>query len=257
MNLQEEIQQEIAAQADSQYAAFTAHLLPSGTKILGVRLPWLRKLAQRLIKSGQAREYSSHAPYETLEDCMLQAFLIAGMDSSWPERRQYIREFLPHIHNWSVCDSFCSSLKDTRTHKKEYIPFIMECLHATAPYTQRFAIVMILNYYTEKEYAPKAFAAFDALKTPHYYVRMAIAWAISIFFIKETEQTRRYLLHNQLDPDILRKSIQKCLESRRVLPADKEWLCQLRQKINALHHQPQPPLHPSAYPGQPDKAAGL
>ena len=84
---------------------------------------------------------------------------------------------------------------------------------------------MSLDYYTLPEYAPAVFGFFDAMKNPDYYVQMAVAWAISVFYVHLPEMTESYIRENQLDDFTHNKAIQKICESYRV---DKETKARLR-----------------------------
>ena len=53
---------------------------------------------------------------------------------------------------------------------------------------------------------------------------MGLAWAISVFLVKEPALVKKWLLHCQLDTIVFNKALQKGLESRRISAADKDWL---------------------------------
>ena len=105
--------------AEEKYKNFSASLLPGVGSILGVRLPLLRKLAGRILKSdweGFLRETKG----EYFEETMLKGFVLAQCPISPEERILRLKEFLPEIQNWSVCDSVCASVKDV--YKRQYWP---------------------------------------------------------------------------------------------------------------------------------------
>ena len=56
----------------------------------------------------------------------------------------------------------------------------------------------------------------DGIRHEGYYVRMAVAWALSFCFVKFPEQTMAFLHHCHLDDFTFRKTIQKIGESYRV-----------------------------------------
>lgn len=51
------------------------------------------------------------------------------------------------------------------------------------PYDIRFAVVSALDYFSDDEYAARAFEKFDKITNDDYYVKMAVAWAVSVFFV--------------------------------------------------------------------------
>ena len=67
-------------------------------------------------------------------------------------------------------------------------------------------------------------------KKEDYYVKMAIAWAISKYFVSYNKATIRYLLDNKLDCITHNKAIQKIIESSRVSDIDKIEISNLRRK---------------------------
>jgi 3-methyladenine DNA glycosylase AlkD len=244
----EELRTMLYQQADKKYAAFSGKLLPPGTRLIGVRLPALRCLARQLAADrAEVIGWLSQASDDFFEERMLQGLVIGALYVEFFTRIGLIRSFLPKIDNWSICDSCCASLKCLRPDREQLWPFLMECLASPAPYTQRFAVVMLLDHYADKEYAPKALAAFDAIQTGHYYVKMAIAWAVSVYFIKAPDITRRWLPGCRLDAFTRTKALQKAIESYRVTNEDKVWLRVQKHRLSS---------HPGASHAQSDTAAG-
>ena len=75
----------------------------------------------------------------------------------------------------------------------------MHYLKSAEEYSVRFAIDHadeLLLRYAAYQYR---FGLFDSVHHDGYYVKMALAWAISIAFIKLREETLQYLNHNKLD----------------------------------------------------------
>lgn len=93
----------------------------------------------------------------------------------------------------------------------------------------RFAIVMFLNYYIDKEYLNDIFYIIDNVNNNDYYVKMAIAWFISITYIKEKNITLEYLKFSKIDNWTFNKSIQKIIESYRVSDKEKSSLKKLKK----------------------------
>ncbi|WP_066716921.1 DNA alkylation repair protein [Clostridium sp. Marseille-P299] len=211
------IKQDLLELAEPKYQEFTSKLLPGIDNILGVRLPALRKLAKDILKDNPM-EYLENATEDSFEEIMLQGMVIGGLKDI-DLVFHYIEEFLPKINNWSVCDSFCAGLKISKKYPKEMWQFIQPYLKDDREYFIRFAVVMLLNYYVDEEHIAEALQALDQIKHDAYYVKMAVAWAISIYYIKLPERTLEYLKYNSLDDFTYNKALQKITESLRV---DKE-----------------------------------
>ena len=218
-------------EAEEGYKNFSASLLPEDPKerILGVRLPKLRKLAAVIVKEG-CQEYLAEEPGCLYEEVMLRGMVIGADGGSFEKTAGRIRDFLPYIDNWSVCDSFCSSLKGTKEYPEKMWPFLLECLQSGETYTIRFALVMMLQYYVSEKYRKQALDLLEHMRSGEYYVRMAAAWAVSIYYIHFPEEVMEWLEHCGLEEDVWRKALQKILESRRVSPEEKDKIRKLRAR---------------------------
>lgn len=214
------IKEQIDALAEPEYQAFTSRLLPGVSNILGVRLPNLRKMAKEIVK-GDWRAYLDYASDETFEEIMLQGMVIGYVKQSLCEVIPYIEKFINKIDNWSVCDSFCSGLKITKEYREEMWNFLKPYFHKEGEFEVRFGVVMLVNYYLEKEYIEPICKIFDEIEHDGYYVKMAVAWAISIYYIHFPEIMEEYLRNNKLDEFTYKKSLQKICELRAVDPVKK------------------------------------
>lgn len=75
---------------------------------------------------------------------------------------------------------------------------------------------MLLDFYIEEEYISRVLQLLDSVEREGYYVKMAVAWAISICYVKLPEPTMKYLERNSLDDFTYNKALQKITESYRV-----------------------------------------
>ena len=139
-------------------------------------------------------------------------------------RLQKLRDFVLLINSWSVCDTVCPTLKFVERNKEEVWRFLVPYFHAADEYAVRFAVVMALDYYVEEAYLDRLFTLLDEIAHEGYYVKMAVAWLLSVCFVKYPQQTERYLAANRLDAFTQNKALQKIRESYRVSTADKERL---------------------------------
>ncbi len=223
------IREQILAKVDSDYQQFSASLLPTITNILGVRIPALRIMAKQIVKDDW-RIYLQQADHEYFEEVMLQGMVIGYAEMDIEERLQYMTDFVPKIDNWSVCDRFCGGLKFTSTHQQPVWEFILPYLSSEHEYEVRFAVVMLLTYYVDEYYIQDVLRHLDRIQHEGYYVKMAVAWAISICYIHLPEPTMHYLQHNQLDRFTYNKALQKITESYRIDPETKHHIRSMRRK---------------------------
>ncbi len=227
---QKDIKNELLALADEKYRKFSSSLTPGTDTILGVRLPALRKIGKRIAKADW-RFYLETARDDSFEETLLQGMVIGYAEVELAERLALIKAYLPKIDNWSICDSFCTGLKFTKQHKEEVWLFLQPYLQSNEVYQIRFGVVMFITYYVEDLYLEPMFRNFNAIDCDNYYVKMAVAWAITSCFTAFPVMTMIYLKANDLDDFTYNKALQKITESRQVNPEMKVRIrCMKRKK---------------------------
>lgn len=215
---------------DKKFKEFHSSLCPRTTNIIGVKIPILRNYAKNLSKQIDIKQYISFNDTKYYEEVMIQAMLIGFLKNiDIKELFSIIKNFVPKIDNWAVCDTFCCGLKIINKNKEEFWKFIQQYLKSNKEFELRFAIVVILNYFIEDKYINKVLKILDNIKHDGYYVKMAIAWAISVTFIKFQDTTMKYLKNNNLDNWTYNKSLQKIVESLRVDTKIKEKIKKMKK----------------------------
>lgn len=223
-----DIKETLMQLAEPEYQKFTAKLLPGITNILGVRVPKLRKIAKQLAKE-EWKEYLKNASGDSFEEVMLQGMVIGYVKADIKEILPYVTDFIPKITNWSVCDSFCNTLKITNRYPEEMWEYIQPYLKDSREYYIRFGVVMLLTYYIKEEYVKDALQAMDAIRSDAYYVKMGVAWAISMYYIKFPNETMTFLKNNHLDDFTYNKTLQKITESLKIDKETKEIIRGMRR----------------------------
>ena len=155
--------------------------------------------------------------------------MLCGMVTSlakceFEEKLDYVEKFIPCINNWAVCDIVCGDLKDVKKNRGRMFQFIQPYLFSGQEYEVRFAVVILMQYFICDGYITQVLKIYDDIEHSGYYVKMAVAWGISICFVKYRNITLEYLYTCNLDVFTYNKSIQKMIESFRVSDADKQML---------------------------------
>lgn len=227
--MEKTIREQIFELADEEYQKFQSKLCPGIDNIIGVRIPLLRKLAKEIAK-GDWREYMKYAQDEYYEEVMLQGMVLGYVKTDIEEVLSYITDFVPKIDNWSVCDSFCIGLKFTKTNMERVWEYIQPYLSSKQEFELRFGIVMLLDFFIQEDYIDRVLILLDEVKHEAYYVKMAVAWAISICYIKFPQKTMKYLNNNTLDDFTYNKGLQKITESLRVDEETKQLIKSMKRK---------------------------
>ena len=228
--MKQKIKKKLFELADPKYKEFHGGLCPGTENIIGVRVPVLRKYAQELFKEKDWKQTIEEIDDEYYEEIMLQGMLIGqAKNEDINTILKYMEKYVPKIDNWAICDIFCAGLKITKKYKKEMWNFIQKYLKSDKEFEIRFAVVMILDYYIDEEYLKEDFKTFDDIKHEGYYVKMAVAWAISVCLIKYYEDTIEYLKTSKIDNWTYNKAIQKAIESYRISDNQKNFLRKLKK----------------------------
>jgi len=209
------IRERIFDRAEEEYKKFQSSLIPGEERLLGVRLPYLREIAKEISKEDW-REYLNGAQDEYYEEIMLQGLVIGYVKAPPEEILSLIARFVPKINNWGVCDSFCTGLKLAKKHPCMVWDFILPYLKSEKEFEIRFAVIMMLAHFITDEYIDVVLPCLDQVRHDGYYVKMGVAWAVSVCYVKYPEKTMAYLKDSNLDDFTFNKSLQKILESYRV-----------------------------------------
>ena len=224
--------QEIRAHADPVYKEFQSKLIPTVDKntVLGLRSPMAQKIAKKYANTDTGKAFLAHLPHKYYDENIVHAFMLGCLNCDMTELFRYIKEFLPYVDNWAVCDGLCAHLKKFFKRPDSAYAFVLECVGNGAPYTVRFGLVCLLSYYIDKAHIKDILEICKSIKSDEYYVNMAVAWLISICLVKEYDITAPLLESNALDKWVHNKAIQKALESYQISTDKKTHLRSLKIK---------------------------
>lgn len=224
----EKITAELFGMRDTKYRDFHSKLMPNIDKerIIGVRMPELRKYAKRLAKEPYAAEFMNELPHHYYEENNLHAALVSDMKGSLDEVLTETEKLLPYIDNWATCDMF--SPKIFRKYPDEVYAKCMEWISSDLTYTVRFGIDMLMSLYLGENFRKEIIDIIADIKSDEYYVNMAIAWFYSFALIKQYDSTIGLFEEKRLEKWVHNKSIQKAVESRRIDGETKRYLRSLK-----------------------------
>ena len=216
----------IEENSNPKYAEFQSGLVP-GIKIKGVKVPVLRSIAKQFSKFD---DFLENVTLDNFEKISVACYYIGYTTKDIKTLSRRLEYILPYVDNWAVCDTFVSTLKILKTKNQEAYPVIEQYLKSTNDFTARFAVVCLLGYYINETNIVHLFEKIIPLQNRSYYLDMAIAWFVSVAFVKCRNQTLNLLKSNKLIKDVQNKSISKICDSFRVSTYDKEVVRALREK---------------------------
>ncbi len=204
---------------DLKYRDFHAKLMPTVNKekIIGVRVPGLRKLAKSIKGTEAANEFLKELPHKYYEEDNLHAFLVAEI-KDFDEALSETERFLPYIDNWATCDMFYP--KVFKKYPEKLMPKIEEWIKSGRTYTVRYAIGLLMRM----DFNKKHLEMVATVQSEEYYVKMMIAWYFATALAFNYEEAVWYLKERRLDKWVHNKTIQKAIESYRIDKETKEKL---------------------------------
>lgn len=238
--MRETIRTKLYEMRDAEYGTFSASLIPAEGRgqLLGVRLPILRNYAKELSK-GDWRAELAYTEDIYFEETMLRGMILGYACKDIEELLVYLKDFIPRVTNWSVCDSVCVGLKQAETYHAEIWEFLQPYLYSGEEFPTRVALVMLLDHYVKLDmdgrkisrqrsvtmedlqgaeekglYLEPILHALDREFTEGYYAQMAAAWLLAELYVTYPVRTTRALEELKLDAFTRKKAIQKIRESK-------------------------------------------
>lgn len=230
------IRKQLENLAEEDYKAFNQKLLPGVETVSGVRVPVLRRFAQEVAKDSfrvyldEADTQITHTSYH--EELLIQGLVIGYAKMEKEERTAYLDAFVPKISNWAICDTCTMNMKFMQKEPDYWYNYIMKYRTESREFVLRFFLVALLAHYTDEKHIDKILQLCNEIRQEGYYVKMAVAWLVSVCYVKFPEQTVAFLLNNEMDDFTHNKSIQKIRESCRVSREEKEQLNKLKRRKN-------------------------
>lgn len=212
---------------------FTQALHPGIDHVLGIRIPALRQLARR-IAADDWQLYLRTADTHYMEERMLQGMVIGCLRmTDVEEYLSLVAQFVPIINSWSVCDTFdfCGKQRFVDQHTERVWEFLEQWIRSDREYEVRFGVVMMMSHYINEAYIERVLSWMNRIDHEGYYVKMAVAWALSVCYVKFPGPTLQLLRANRLDDFTYHKALQKIIESYRVSREDKEMIRGMRRKV--------------------------
>lgn len=223
-----DVLRELNELADEPYRIFQSRLLPGTENILGVRIPKLWKLARRLVKE-EGSGYLERASDGTYEEIMLQGMVIGLLKEDVGQMLKRLPSFLAKANNWAHCDIVCSGLKKVKEDRESVLAFLKPYITSENEFEARFAVVLLLNYYIDGVYIDTTLNLLQQAVHPGYYVKMAVAWALSVCYVQFPEKTLRCMKEGNFEDFTYNKTLQKITESYRVSKEEKAFIRSLKR----------------------------
>lgn len=215
---------------DIKYRDFNSKLIPNidKDKIIGVRMPILRKMAKDIYRNDYIDEFLCDLPHNYQEENILHGLILTLKYKDIDILLDKLDIFLLYVDNWAITDVI--SPKIFKKYPDKVYDRVKIWLNSEYEYVIRFGIVILLQFYLDDNFKLEELDLVKNIYKDYFYVKMAIAWFYSFALIKQYDSTIGYFENKLLDKWIHNKSIQKAIESYRISDDRKEYLRSLKIK---------------------------
>lgn len=262
------IREQLLEMAEPQYGAFSRALIPDCKQLLGVRLPKLRAMAGELVKKYPSK-------WEELlseQDVYFEEEMLRGMLSGYgctkekniEKALKMLDEWIPHVDNWSVCDSGCVSFTVFEQYREQAWAHLQRYLYSDREFEVRVGLILLLDHFLKTDadgqklprrrsvtmeelglqegtgdeenkeaagaYIGRILKVLDRPFEQGYYARMAAAWLTAECFVTFPRHTVTFLQNSRQDDVTFHKALRKICESKIPDEAVKAYIRTLKRK---------------------------
>ncbi|MDD3569897.1 MAG: DNA alkylation repair protein [Lachnospiraceae bacterium] len=215
--------------ADKGYMEFHKKLVPGVGEVRGVRSPVVKGFAKNIAK-GDYDGFIKMVKFDSYEETITCGLVIGYCKADIDTKLEYLKDFIPYINNWAVCDSTVSAFKIKKQDEKTVYKFLQPYLQSDKEFDIRFGVVMLMSSFISDEYIDDILRIYGSIESDKYYVQMGVAWGISVCFVKYPEKTMELFKDNSLDDFTYNKALQKIIESLRVDKETKDIIRSMKRK---------------------------
>ena len=211
---------------DKKYQEFHSKIIVSDN-LIGIKTDTLKKIAKE-ISLGNYEDFIKFNNSSLYETIMIEGFLYTNLKIPFHELTDYLNEYLTKVNNWAHVDLLVSNLKIFNKNQEAGFKYAKKLIRSKNNWIKRCGIIIMLNYYLHDVYIDKTLEIVSKIKTSDYYVKMAIAWLMSISYIKYKEKTLIYLVNIE-DNFIYNKTLSKIIDSKRISNDEKNFIRTLKR----------------------------
>ncbi len=221
------VEEELFKLQDKKYQALQINIVPNvdKEKIIGVRVPEIRKLAKKYKDDDSVNIFLKELPHKYYDENLLHGLIISEI-KDYDRCIEEVENFLPYVDNWAVCDTM--SPKVFMKNKDKLIIKIKKWIKSSKLYTCRFGIRMLMNHFLKDDYKKEYLELPATVHSDEYYLKMMIAWFYATALAYRWDDTIKYLDEKKLDKWTHNKTIQKAIESYRITDSQKEYLRKIK-----------------------------
>jgi len=205
---------------------WSTNILQTKMLVLSIKTADIKEIIKEIGK-GNYLSFLNFMVWEYYENTAVNGYLINKI-KDFDTMKKYLDIYSAKADNWATCDLLKFDVKEN---EKKYFDLTLEYIKSSKPFVRRIGMSILFNFVSNDKFVDKIFPLLDKFqKEEHYYVNMMNAWLLCELFIKQRDKTLEYLKNNKLNKFTINKGIQKCRDSYRITPEDKELLLKYKVK---------------------------
>lgn len=231
MNINKEIEQKLHSLSDSDYKIFNQRIISTNYEMLGIRIPALRAYAKELAKHPLILSYLDSPDLNTYESIILYGMVLANTKSLTVDQVfEYLDPVISKFDNWAHIDCTVSEFKIFKKNTDKVLEHYLPLKYDQGEFSKRFFVILLLSFYITDKDIDRVLQHLQEVPQGQYYVDMAIAWSLSVGFVKYYDKTLDVLKQQPFSRFVHNKAIQKARESLRITAEIKDYLNTLKMR---------------------------
>lgn len=226
MNVCNRVIKELKKSADVEYKNFNSKIVGGNRDFIGVRMPVVKSIVKALSPEEKI-EYVANCEFTYYEDTLIYGLVIACF--TFDKFFEYLPKYLEMVDSWGQIDSFVPAIRFAKKDGERLFSYIEKHILTDNGFRLRFCIISLLDYFLENKF-DFILKTLEKIDGKGYYNDMAIAWLISVAFVKNRNETITFLENDKLSSFTHNKAIRKICDSYRVSPEDKTFVKKLIRK---------------------------
>lgn len=213
---------------DTSYRAFHASMNPAldRERLIGVRVPMLRKLARQLHGTALGADFLAALPHRYYDENNLHALMLCDF-TAYGMTLAALEQFMPCVDNLVTCD-----LINPRAFQRRPADLprqIRRWLQSDHPYTVRLALNVLERLYLGTAFDPCYLDEAGAVRSEESAVRSMVAVYFNSALVKQYDATLTYLKSGTLPVLTRDQALQKALDNHHITPEQKRTLRALQR----------------------------
>ncbi len=179
------IKKELYPLIDEEYRNQQSKDYPSHARpLLGVPIAALCEMAREYAcRKDWQTIVANDLSDETFEETLLQVLIAGYTNQDFETAQKRILDFLPKIDSDKLCDAACLAFRTAIEYPDETLDWVESLLKSHEGYGQRFAIVILLDYFVTSDHIDRILALY-ATTLPYSETAMqALAWGYLVCFL--------------------------------------------------------------------------